>query len=204
MRHNDEVNAIYTPLPTTHNLPRDWPSEPTVTASSVSPELRSLLLSRRDRAHVMVMPRATLPASVDERDAEQTSTYTDLDLLAVETMRRGGVDISTLHDEGERRVSAEFGADVVIALGLFLAQAISEEEILNIYRYIKARVWRARKELAKRDRKGDDVILAVDLLRVKEPNGTEIEVQGVRGPAEQTVELFREVLGSPGQESARD
>ena len=204
MRHNDEVNATYTPLPTSHNLPRDWPNEPAVTTSSVTPELRNLLLSRRDRAHVMVMPRATPPASVNERDAEQTSTYADLDLLAVETLRRGGVDIKTLHGEGERRVSAEFGADVVIALGLFLAQAISEEEILNIYRYVKARIWRARKQLAERDRKGDDVILAVDLLRVKEPNGTEIEVQGVRGPAEQTAELLREVLGYPGPNQRRD
>jgi len=129
-----------------------------------------------------------------EDTAGSKPAYNDLDILTVRVLRRSGIDIDVLHDEDERRTSAQFGADLVIALGLFITQAIAEEEIQNLYQYIKSRIADTRAHLTKLGRDDAGVVLAVDLLRVKSPDGTAVEMRGVRGPAEETAELLREAL----------
>jgi hypothetical protein len=193
------MTTVYTPLPTTHEMPGRWPEKPTIVTSSVSPEFRDLLLSRRDRAQVLVLPRKTPSTFLSEADTEATQTYDEFDLLfATRALRASGVDIDALHDEAERRLAGQFGADVVIALGLFIAKAIGEVEIQSIYQYVKGRIAKAQAHLVTSGRDDVDVVLAVDLLRVRSSDGTEIEMRGVRGPAEPTADLLRAVLQEHG------
>ena len=194
------MQELYRPLPTSHNMPTRWPDVPTIVVQAVLPELAELLLARRNRARVMVLPRAAPPQLQD--DPQGKPVYADHDIFAVEALRRAGVNIDALHDQDERRMSVEFSADVAIAMGLFIAQAISEQEIQNIYRHVKVRIARTRTLLTERGRDDVGVALVVDVFRiVRRHDEVKIEMRGVRGPAEQTAELLREALREAGTES---
>src|SRR6266511_1180348 len=122
----DFVANVYAPLPMPHDMPGEWPANPTIKEMSVPSEFEALLLSRRDRARLLVLPRAGPMMPRREDTAGSKPAYNDLDILTVRVLRRSGIDIDVLHDEDERRTSAQFGADLVIALGLFITQAIAE------------------------------------------------------------------------------
>jgi hypothetical protein len=113
--------------------------------------------------------------------------------MEVAKLRLRGVDVDFLHDEGERRLWGQFSADVVVALGIFVAQTLAEHEILAIYARLKDRAAAALAMLKERGRDDPAVVLSVDVLRArKTERGFEIVAKRVRGPAEQTVELVRE------------
>jgi hypothetical protein len=158
------VETIYSPHPVTHDMPGEWPSVATIEERSVPKELTDLLLSRRDRARLLVLPRATPSVLRDDHRLASVPTYTDLDISAMMVLRRAGTNIKTLHDKDERNIVSQFSGDLVVALGLFIGQALAEVEIQRVYEYIRTRITSAHAHLVNANRNDRGVTLAIDVL----------------------------------------
>jgi hypothetical protein len=189
------VMAAYVPLPMPHDMPARWPGEPIAEQASVSPGFADLLLSRRSLARVLVLPRAVdVTDEADHRSSPQ-APYLDLDLMAMEDLRRAGVDIAPLHERGERVLVREFSAEVVVALGIFIGNALADHEIVAMYEYLKASIADAIRERKGRGRDDVAVVLNVDVLSVeKTAKGLVVTATGIRGPADQTADLCIRII----------
>jgi hypothetical protein len=184
----------YRPLPMPHDMPIRLSDEPIIQEMTVPSEFANLLLSRRDKAHVLVLPRA-LGSANQKCSASSKAPYIDLDLIETSSLRRRGVDIDTLHDKEEQRLYSQFSADVVIALGIFIAQVLAEHEITAIYTYLRQRIANA---LALLDQSGQEDVrtaMNINVLRAKKTSdGLEIVAKGISGPAEETTELVIRII----------
>lgn len=177
-----------------HDMPSRLPDEPVIQEMTVSSEFAELLLSRQEKAHVLVLPRA--PGSTYQKtDATSKAPYIDLDLMETAALRKRGVDIDTLHDKEERGLHAQFGADVVISLGIFMAQMLAEHEITAIYAHLRQRVANALTLLKQQGQEDVRAAININVLRVKKTgDGFEIAAKGISGPAEETAELVIKII----------
>jgi hypothetical protein len=162
-------------------------SRPTVEPIAIPADLAVTLLSRRDRADVLLVPR---------RMDGDTGLYGDADLLTYKLLRATGVSIDWAHDESHRRFISEYSAEVVFAIALFVGQSLSEEAILTITRYLAGRI---RQMLSHGTQGRGEAQLRVEIAHAS-VDGDRRELDGVRvsgQDGEQVVAVVREVLGNP-------
>jgi hypothetical protein len=93
-----------------------------------------LLLRRRDEAELLILP---------QRVRDGRGEYRDADLQGVRALHAAGVRVDWAHGESDRTFISEYGAGEVGAVGMFVAQALAQENIGEIYRWLLARVRQA-------------------------------------------------------------
>jgi hypothetical protein len=128
---------------------------------------RDLLLARADRADLLVLPRTV-------RDGR--GEYRAADLPAVKALRAADVSVDWAHPTSERTFASEFGAEVPVAIGLFIAQALGEESVVVVARWLLARV---RQALAARPQRVEGSMFVVEVARLK-VDGKRREIEGLR------------------------
>jgi len=156
----------------------------------VPPSLSGLVLARRQTAHALVLPRQyglDLPHLRPE--AANTGFYAEFDVETVENLRRGGFDIDYLND-ADHWALGSFALDVLLSIGLLICQALAEEEIQTIYRYLKSRVTDVAHEIRR-----SNPPASIELVNVKIRGGeARFTAENISGPGEQVVDLVKEVL----------
>ena len=184
----------YRPLPMPHDMPSRLPDEPFVQEMIVPAEFAKLLVSRRDKAHVLVLPRA-LGSAYQGNNSASKAPYVDLDLIEARVLRQRGVDIDTLHDKEERGLYSQFSADVIIAFGIFVAQVLTEHEITAIYIHLRQRVADVLTLLKHQGREDVRATTNINVLHAKKTSdGFEFVAKGISGPADQTTELVTRII----------
>lgn len=128
---------------------------------------RDFLLANSGRADLLVLPRAV-------RDGR--GEYPAPDLPAVKALRAAGVSIDWAHPAPERTFASEYSAEVAVVIGLFVAQALGQEAVVQVSKWLLARVQQA---LAGRSQsmKRSTLVIEVDRLKVV---GDRREVEGLR------------------------
>jgi hypothetical protein len=71
----------------------------------VPPDFATLLLARRYRADLLVLPRRMASSQWSDNGEDHGSTYDAFDLRAMRMLRASGVSIDALHDEPQRRLA---------------------------------------------------------------------------------------------------
>jgi len=144
-----------------------------------------LLLRRPEWADVLVLP---------QRVRDGRGEYGMDDLVGVKALRAVGVRADWAHAEPEDRTFAsEYSADVAIFVTLFVAQSLAQESIVEISRWLLARVRRA---LAGRPQGKTAAPLVVEVDRLElERNRRVIEGLRVTGHDEGVVEVVKTLLG---------
>jgi hypothetical protein len=148
---------------------------------------RDLLLARADQADLLVLPRAV-------RDGR--GEYRAADLPAVKALRGADVSVDWAHPASERTFASEFGAEVAFTIGLFVAQALGEESVVVVARWLLARV---RQALAARPQRVEGPRFVVEVARLK-VDGNRREIEGLRviGRDERIVDAVASLLrGDP-------
>lgn len=147
-----------------------------------------LILRRPDPADLLILP---------QRVRDGRGEYGMDDLVAVKALRAVGVRADWAHAEPEdRTIASEYSADVAVSVGLFVAQSLAQESVVEVARWLLSRV---RQALAGHpDRKtAAPIVVQVDRLR-QEGNRREIEGLRVTGHDEQVVEVVTALLqGGP-------
>jgi hypothetical protein len=147
-----------------------------------------LLLRRPERADVLILP---------QRVRDGRGEYAMDDLVGVKALRAVGVRADWAHAEPEDRTFAsEYSADVAVFVTLFVAQSLAQESVVEVARWLLARV---RQALAGRpDRKtAAPLVVEVDRLEL-EGNRRVIEGLRVTGHDEGVVEVVKTLLeGGP-------
>lgn len=192
----DGVTATYEALPMPHAMPHDWPEVPIIEDLTVTPDFGETLLSRRNRAHVLILPRdgSSLRWIPEFSDAARP-VYCDRDTSSLFDLEDRGLKIAMLHEESERDDFGQKGAEVVVAMGLFIAQTLAEHEIVGLYQHFCERNARTADLLKERGRDDARVVLSIDVLYAKKTaGGFKIEAKGVKGPAQETVDLFARMI----------
>lgn len=177
-----------------HDIPSCPPDEPVIQEMTVPSEFASLLLSRRDRAHVLVLPRA-LGLVYQKCNATSKAPYVDSDLIETSALRQRGVDIDTLHPREERGLYSQYSADVIIALGIFIAQVLAEHEIAAIYIRLRERIANGMTLLKQQGQEDVRVAMNINVLQAKKTSdGIEVVAKGISGPAEETADLLIKII----------
>jgi hypothetical protein len=191
----------YQPLPLPHDMPSQWPDEPTIVEMAVPADFEKLLLSRRARAHLLVLPRAVPPVHMTDEWTASKAIYDRGDITAADALGHEGVSIAVLHDPEERNDVVQLTGEIVVALGLFVAQSLAEHEIVAIYEYVKSVIGRVRAHFHERDEE-TPVVLSIDLLKVRTVAGAEVIAKRISGPAEPTADLLLEVIREANRSTA--
>ena len=126
-----------------------------------------LLLRRRDEAELLVLP---------QRVRDGRGEYRDADLQGVRALHAAGVRVDWAHGESDRTFISEYGAGEVGAVGMFVAQALAQENIGEIYRWLLARV---RQALGGHRHGPNTAPFVIEVDRVK-IEGTRREIEGLR------------------------
>ena len=115
------------------------------------------------------------------------------DLVGVKALRAVGVRADWAHAEPEDRTFAsEYSAEVAVFVALFVAQSLAQESVVEIARWLLARV---RQALAGRKGRKTVAPVVVQVGRLKvEGNRREIEGLRVTGHDEQVVEVVTALL----------
>lgn len=144
---------------------------------------RDLLLDRAEQADLLVRPRAI-------RDGR--GEYRAVDLPAVKALRAADVKVDWAHPASERTFASEFGAEVPVAIGLFVAQALGEHSVVTVARWLLVRV---RQALAVRPHGVRGAAFVVEVARLK-VDGDRREIEGLRvtGRDERIVEAVASLL----------
>jgi hypothetical protein len=148
---------------------------------------RDLLLDKAQQADLVILPRAV---------RNGRGEYSAADLPAVKALRAADVSVDWAHPASERTFASEFGAEVAIAIGLFVAQALGEQSVVTVARWLLVRV---RQALAARPQRveGPAFVVKVDRLKV-DGNRREIEGLRVTGRDERIVDAVASLLrGEP-------
>jgi hypothetical protein len=95
---------------------------------------RDLLLGGAHSAELLILP-------VEVRDGR--GVYRDADLSAVKALRAAGVKADWAHPASERTFRSDFGADLPVAIGMFIMQALGEHSVAEIAKYLEMRVRQA-------------------------------------------------------------
>lgn len=137
-----------------------------------------LLLGRGDEAELLILP---------QRVRDGRGEYRDADLQGVRTLHAAGVRVDWAHGEADRTFISEYGAGEVGAVGIFVAQALVQENIGEIYRWLLTRVRHALGGQRPCPNAAPFVI-EVDRLKIE---GTRREIEGLRvmGNDERIVEV---------------
>jgi hypothetical protein len=146
-----------------------------------------LLLRRRDQADLLI-----LPARVRDGRGE----YRDADLPGVRALHDAGVRIDWAHGEADRTFVSEYGAGEVGAVAMFVAQALAQESIGEIGRWLLTRVRQALGGHANAS-KSASFKVKVDRIKI---DGTRREIEGfeVTGHDERLVDVVKALLrGDP-------
>jgi hypothetical protein len=136
----------------------------TVEHVPVAPWKRDLVLERAQRADLLFLPRAV-------RDGR--GEYRAADLPAVKALRRAGVSVDWAHPESERTFASEFSIELAVTIGWFVAQALGEESVQLVAKWLLVRV---RHALAVGSPSGR-VVIEVDRLKV---DGKRRAIEGLR------------------------
>ncbi len=126
-----------------------------------------LLLRRGDEAELLILP---------QRVRDGRGEYRDADLQGVRALHAAGVRVDWAHGESDRTFISEYGAGEVGTVGMFVAQALAQENIGEIYRWLLGRV---RKALGGH-RPGPDTapfVIEVDRIKIE---GTRREIEGLK------------------------
>jgi hypothetical protein len=126
-----------------------------------------LLLRRQDQADLLI-----LPARVRDGRGE----YRDADLAGVRALHAAGVRVDWAHEEANRTFLSEWSAGEIGAVALFVTQALAQENIAEIYRWLLTRL---RQALAGQPDgpKGAPFVVEVDRVKI---DGTRREIEGLR------------------------
>jgi hypothetical protein len=137
-----------------------------------------LILRRQDQADLLI-----LPARVQDGRGE----YRDADLPWVRALHAAGVRVDWAHGEADRTFISEYGAGEVGAVAMFVTQALAQENIAEINRWLLARV---RQALGGHTSGSKSASFKVKVNRIK-INGTHREIEGlqVTGPDERVVDV---------------
>jgi hypothetical protein len=137
-----------------------------------------LLLRRRDEAELLILP---------QRVRDGRGEYRDADLQGVRALHAAGVRVDWAHEESDRTFISEYGAGEVGAVGMFVAQALAQESIGEIYRWLLARV---RQALGGHRHEPNAAPFVIEVDRVKiEGNRREIEGLRITGHDERVVDV---------------
>jgi hypothetical protein len=93
-----------------------------------------LLLQRQDQADLLILPT---------RVRDGRGEYRDADLPGVQALHAAGVRVDWAHGESDRTFVSEYGAGEVGAVAMFVTQALAQESIGEIGRWLLARVRQA-------------------------------------------------------------
>jgi hypothetical protein len=126
-----------------------------------------LLLRRRDEAELLILP---------ERVRDGRGEYRDADLQGVRTLHATGVRVDWAHEEPHRTFISEYGAGEVGAVGIFVAQALAQENIGEIYQWLLTRV---RQALGGHRHGPNTTQFVIEVDRIK-IDGTRREIEGLR------------------------
>jgi hypothetical protein len=147
-----------------------------------------LLLGRQDQADLVVLP----PRVKDGR-----GEYGMDDLVAVKALRAAGIRADWAHVKPEDRLfTSEYSADVVVFVVLFVAQSLAQEGVVEVARWLLARV---RDALSGRSdgKTAAPIVVQVDRLKL---DGQRRVIEGLRitGHDERVVEVVTALLqGGP-------
>jgi hypothetical protein len=147
-----------------------------------------LLLRRPDQADVLVLP---------QRVRDGRGEYAVDDLVGVKALRAVGIRADWAHAEPEDRTFvSEYSADVAVFITLFVAQSLAQDGVVEIARWLLARIRQALG--GHTDRKtATPIVVEVDRLKL-ERNRRVIEGLRVTGHDEQVVEVVKTLLqGGP-------
>jgi hypothetical protein len=137
-----------------------------------------LLLRRQDQADLLILP----PRVRDGR-----GEYRDADLPGVRALHAAGVRVDWAHEEANRSFLSEWSAGEVGAVALFVTQALAQESIGDIGRWLLARVRQALGGHASGS-KSASFKVKVDRIKI---DGTRREIEGfeVTGHDERVVDV---------------
>lgn len=137
-----------------------------------------LLLRRRDEAELLILP---------QRVRDGRGEYRDADLQGVRALHAAGIRVDWAHGDSDRTFISEYGAGEVCAVGMFVAQAIAQENIGEIYRWLLTRV---RQALGGHRPEPNTAPFVIEVDRVMiEDNRREIEGLRVTGHDERVVDV---------------
>jgi hypothetical protein len=114
------------------------------------------------------------------------------DLQTVKALRAAGVSVDWAHPPQERTFTSEYSAEAVLAVGLFVAQALAEQSVGDVARWLLSRV---RVALAARVHKKGGPPVIVEVARfVVDGDRREIEGFRVSGQDERIVDKVISLL----------
>ena len=157
-------------------------SDVQITAFTPDPDLFQLLAERGDSAPVLVLPRTV--------DGDE-GVYRETDLTAVKTLRHQGVPIDFLHPATRRTFQGEYSAELVVFLMIFVAEALGEQAIQDLARYL----WNSIRNGVSPSATAPPQ-LEVEISKFV-ADGDRRELEGVRisgQDAEQVIEAVKQVL----------
>ena len=137
-----------------------------------------LLLQREDEADLLILP---------QRVRDGHGEYPDAEIQGVRTLHAAGVRVDWAHKESERTFISEYGAGEVAAVGMFVVQALAQENIGEIYRWLLTRV----RQALGGQRPGPNTapfVIEVDRIKI-EDSRREIEGLRVTGHDERVVDV---------------
>jgi hypothetical protein len=147
-----------------------------------------LLLRESDPADLLILP---------QRVRDGRGEYGLEDVAGVKTLRAGGIRADWAHAKpDDRTFASEYSADVAVFVAVFVAQALAQESVVEVAKWLLARV---RHAIADRtDRKtAAPIVVQVDRLKLE---GKRRVIEGLRvtGHDEQVVEVVMTLLqGGP-------
>jgi hypothetical protein len=166
----------------------DNPSEsaPFVLVSAQVPaELESLLLSQElGRDEVVILPQRVFLGRGE---------YPIEAVQAVKVLREQGLQARLLHSSGNRTSVAEFSTDEVVALTLFVAQAVGQETISLLVDYLVATVRSASRRAAPAT-----IDIEIDRLVIEGDRRT-VEGVVIKGRGEEAIDGVVSVLERLGR-----
>jgi hypothetical protein len=147
-----------------------------------------LILRRPPQADLLILP---------QRVRDGRGEYGMDDLVGVKALRAVGVRADWAHTEPEdRTIASEYSADVAVSVVLFVAQSLAQESVVEVARWLLARVRQVFGGRTER-KTAAPVVVQVDRLK-SEGNRREIEGLRVTGQGEQVVEVVTALLqGGP-------
>lgn len=156
-----------------------------IVAVEISPRLAAELFSQPVVSDELII----LPRRVVDGKGE----YLVEDVQAMKMLRGSGVTTRLLHAREQRTTIGEFSANELIALSVFVTQALGEEAVAMVVQYLLARTrsWRQR---------GKSAILEIEVSRIRlEGDKRVIEGLKIRGEGDQVIDGIVRILGDAGK-----
>lgn len=129
---------------------------------------RDLLLDNVERPQLVVLPRGV---------REGRGEYRDADMALVEALREAGVNVGWAHpDARDRTFASEYGAEVAVTIAFFVGQALAEESVVQVAKYLLARL---RDALPARPRQSQTKPVEIKVDRLTRDR-ERLEIEGLR------------------------